>query len=95
MAGDIATFCLRITGRVQGVGYRDWAVREAHRLTLNGWVRNRADGSVEVMVSGAEMHVETFIARASQGPRSAQVANVERTPTEAPTEPRFIRLPTL
>jgi acylphosphatase len=46
------TLRLRITGRVQGVGYRLWATRTAARLGLRGWVRNRSDGSVEVLATG-------------------------------------------
>ena len=46
MTPDRRTVRLFITGRVQGVGYRIWCVREAGRLGLDGWVRNRRDGSV-------------------------------------------------
>jgi acylphosphatase len=68
---------LRILGRVQGVWYRASAQAEASRLGLAGWVRNRNDGSVEALVIGPHVEVETFIAWARQGPPKAQVLRVE------------------
>jgi acylphosphatase len=53
MTAPIETVRLRITGRVQGVGYRFWATRTAASLGLRGWVRNRTDGGVEALVMGA------------------------------------------
>lgn len=66
----------RITGRVQGVGFRAWAIAPACALGLRGWVRNRTDGSVEALVVGAEGAVERMIEACRQGPPGARVADV-------------------
>ena len=71
-----ATRHLRITGRVQGVGYRYHMAQEASRLGLAGWVRNRSDGSVEALVHGAPTAVQAFIDWAHQGPALARVDGV-------------------
>jgi acylphosphatase len=86
---------LRITGRVQGVGYRDWAVAQARSMGVDGWVRNRADGSVEALAAGDATLVEAFILRLQTGPRLAGVSAVERERAEPPAEPGFRKLPTL
>ncbi|MGE5268386.1 MAG: acylphosphatase [Thiohalocapsa sp.] len=70
------TVRLRISGRVQGVGYRAWAVQTAARLGVRGWVRNRADGSVEALVSGDDGAVAAMIAACHDGPFAARVAGV-------------------
>ena len=70
---------LSITGRVQGVGYRFWAERTASGLGLRGWVRNRADGSVELLAIGEDNAVATLIAACRQGPRAAEVTDVAIT----------------
>ena len=67
---------LRITGRVQGVGYRAWVIETAARLGLRGWVRNRADGSVEALVLGAEDAVAAMIEACREGPFAARVTEV-------------------
>jgi acylphosphatase len=67
---------LRITGRVQGVGYRAWAIETARRLGLRGWVRNRGDGSVEALVTGDDDAVAAMIEACRDGPFSARVAQV-------------------
>ncbi len=67
---------LRITGRVQGVGYRAWAIETAARLGLRGWVRNRADGSVEALVIGEEDAVAAMIEACRDGPFAARVTEV-------------------
>ena len=67
---------LRITGRVQGVGYRAWATRTAARLGLRGWVRNRGDGSVEALVIGEEDRVAAMIEACREGPFAAGVSEV-------------------
>jgi acylphosphatase len=70
------TLRLRITGEVQGVGYRMWAIRTAGSLGLRGWVRNRSDGSVEVLATGAPGAVATLIQACRRGPSDARVAAV-------------------
>jgi acylphosphatase len=67
---------LRITGRVQGVGYRAWAMRQASALGLRGWVRNRLDGSVEALAIGDADGVVRMIAACQQGPFGARVSEV-------------------
>ena len=70
------TLELRITGRVQGVGFR-YALRdEANRLGINGWVRNRSDGSVQALVQGAPAAVEALVAWARRGPPGSRVSDV-------------------
>ncbi len=71
---------LRIRGLVQGVGFRYALAREAGRLGLAGWVRNRRDGSVEAAVEGPAAAVEALAAWASRGPPSARVDSVEAGP---------------
>jgi acylphosphatase len=72
----IVTKNLRISGRVQGVGFRDFMQRRARALGVTGWVRNRMDGSVEAVVQGSTDAVDQMIALARQGPRSAHVTGV-------------------
>jgi acylphosphatase len=67
---------LRITGRVQGVGYRAWAIETAARLGLRGWVRNRGNGSVEMLVVGADDPVTAMIESCRDGPPAARVNEV-------------------
>jgi acylphosphatase len=68
---------LNIHGRVQGVWFRAWAEQTATELGLVGWVRNRADGSVEAHVQGDGEAVERFIELAHEGSRNARVDRVE------------------
>jgi acylphosphatase len=70
---------LRITGRVQGVSYRAWTVEQATSFGLRGWVRNRADGSVEVLVIGDDNVVAAMVEACRSGPRFARVADVVAT----------------
>jgi acylphosphatase len=65
-----------VSGRVQGVGFRDALLREARRLGVTGWVRNRADGSVEAVLQGSPEAVEKIIDWARRGPPAALVATV-------------------
>lgn len=71
------TVRLLVRGRVQGVGYRFATLAEAERLALTGWVRNRADGSVEVLAQGPGGAVDALLAWARRGPPAAKVQSVE------------------
>jgi len=68
---------LMIRGRVQGVYFRQSSVREARRLGLTGWVKNRPDGSVEVVAEGEEDQVKDFLGWAQHGPSTARVDKVD------------------
>jgi acylphosphatase len=86
---------LVITGRVQGVAYRAWAVLEARRRGLTGWVRNLRDGSVEAVLHGAEHEVEMMIIACRRGPPLAHVSDIARQPFAGKLEhPGFVQLPT-
>jgi acylphosphatase len=60
--GNLTTVGLRISGRVQGVCYRGWAVGKATELGLSGWVRNVTDGTVEILINGPKDQVDEMIA---------------------------------
>lgn len=81
---------LRITGRVQRVGYRHWFLTRATSPGLIGWVRNRVDGSVEAVIQGPDTAVARMIAEAGDGPPLARVDLV--LPVEQPADPILIRL---
>jgi acylphosphatase len=66
-----------IQGRVQGVGYRAWVEHEARAHHLEGWVRNRRDGSVEALFAGPVDVVSNMVASCRRGPASARVEAVE------------------
>jgi acylphosphatase len=86
---------LIITGRVQGVGYRDWATAAARRLGLTGWVRNRRDGSVETLIVGDDWAVGEMIAACRRGPAMARVDAVDVEPVDLDVLPEgFTQLPT-
>jgi acylphosphatase len=72
-----------IQGRVQGVGYRAWVEYRAGRAGLEGWVRNRADGSVEALFAGSPHMVAEMVALCRRGPPSARVDVVFDEPADA------------
>jgi acylphosphatase len=91
----MTTVRLIITGRVQGVGYRDWMSRTAQRLGVRGWVRNRVDGSVEAMVGGDDAAVDAMIVACRRGPSLARVGKVDVAPADPAELPLgFMQLPT-
>lgn len=67
---------MRISGRVQGVGYRYWVVGEASALGLDGWVRNLSDGAVEALFAGPTSAVTAMLGRCREGPTSARVDDI-------------------
>ena len=88
------TLQVRITGRVQGVGYRAWAEAAARARNLSGWVRNRRDGSVEALISGADAQVDEMLAYFWQGPTASQVERVTSESAQSPMQLGFRTLPT-
>ena len=67
-----------IRGRVHGVGFRAWTQHEAERRGLEGWVRNRRDGTVEAVFAGDAASVEAMIAACKTGPRGSRVDDIEQ-----------------
>jgi acylphosphatase len=86
---------LRITGRVQGVGYRAWAMRQAEAFGLRGWVRNRSDGSVEALLIGPPDAVERMLEACRQGPPGARVSDVVVSEAEDDGSDGFSPQPTV
>ena len=72
-----------IRGRVQGVGFRAFVEREAQERALDGWVRNRQDGSVEAVLAGAASAVDEVLALCRRGPAGAQVEGLDLREEEA------------
>jgi acylphosphatase len=68
---------VRITGRVQGVGFRYSALERATSLRVGGWVRNQPDGTVEVVFEGRDEAVDLLVDWCRRGPRGAAVSDVE------------------
>ena len=84
---------VRVSGRVQGVWYRGWTVERATALGLAGWVRNRADGTVEALFSGAAAAVDTMVEECRRGPPAARVSGLTVSPDQI-AGPGFRQLPT-
>ena len=89
MSEDITSLIVRVEGFVQGVGFRDFLRMAAQQAKLDGWVRNRADGSVEALVSGTTKAVEAFVAAATHGPRGARVTAVDLINSTPPADKGF------
>jgi len=95
MSDDVIAWRLRIFGRVQGVWYRGWMVEQATTLRLDGWVRNRSDGSVEAVVSGTRERVRELECRCRAGPRTAVVSRVDVSTEPTLPEAGFVQRPTI
>ena len=95
MTDEITALRVHVHGIVQGVGFRDFLMQSANHHKLDGWVRNRADGSVEALVSGPTKAVELFVSHATQGPQGAKVSAVDLHNSEPPKDKGFIRRPSL
>jgi acylphosphatase len=77
MSDNLETRRFVITGRVQGVGFRWFVEREAALIGIRGWVRNREDGSVEVMATASREQLHSLRRKLQQGPRAARVDQVQ------------------
>jgi len=95
VSDDITSMRVHVHGFVQGIGFRDFLVMAAQQQNLDGWVRNRSDGSVEALVSGPTKAVEIFVTNATRGPQGAKVSAVDLHNSEPPAEKGFIRRPSL
>src|SRR6266704_1702689 len=81
-----------VRGRVQGVGFRWFVEREAHMLGIAGWVRNNADGSVEVLAIGSRDQLSGLRSRLRQGPRAARVDDVQELEAKGVSELNTFRI---
>jgi acylphosphatase len=81
-----------VRGRVQGVGYRWFVEREAHILGIAGWVRNNADGSVEIQAQGTRDQLSALRSRLREGPRAARVDNVEESAAQPAADLSLFRI---
>ena len=86
---------LVISGRVQGVFYRAWSANEARALGLQGWVRNRRDGKVEMLIDGEAGAMERMIASCRDGPPEARVDQIEVEETQEQAPSGFEKRPTV
>lgn len=95
MTDDITSLRVHVHGFVQGIGFRDFLIMAAQQQKLDGWARNRSDGSVEALVSGPTKAVEIFVTNATKGPQGAKVSAVDLHNSQAPAEKGFHRRPSL
>lgn len=86
---------VRIHGRVQGVWYRGWTVETAGGLGLSGWVRNRADGTVEALFCGPADPVDRMLAACRRGPAAAAVTGIDVAPSSETADGPFEQRPTV
>jgi acylphosphatase len=83
-----------VSGRVQGVWFRAWTEQQAKALGLDGWVRNRRDGSVEAVICGAADAVEVMLQALAEGPELARVESVQKHAHVEAVKPGFKVRPT-
>lgn len=77
MGPDLFAFHVRITGKVQGVGYRAWTRDQAIQFGLTGWVRNETDGSVSALIAGPSKSTSIMLERFWDGPVGSNVSTVD------------------
>ena len=73
---DTLTVNMKITGKVQGVGFRYFVLRQAQKLSIKGWVSNNSNGNVEALAQGEKEGLDHFIAKVKQGPAFSRVEDV-------------------
>jgi acylphosphatase len=88
-AKDIAVRIV-IEGRVQGIGFRWWIIQWANSRGLDGWVRNRREGTVEALFHGPESVVRHMVEFCAEGPPNARIRNIREYEDEPPDDPGFI-----
>lgn len=76
----ISTQRVFVSGKVQRVGFRDYAIREAQRAGITGWVRNLHDGRVEMVIAGEDEAMARFLDHCRTGPPLARIDNIEAFP---------------
>lgn len=74
---ELSRIHARVRGRVQGVSFRFFVQETAHRLGISGWVRNRWDGSVEIVAEADKASLDELLTHVRRGPRAANVTDVE------------------
>ena len=89
------TYRVRVTGRVQGVCFRDWTKNQACRLQISGWVRNRRDGSVEALISGFPENIQEMLNVFEVGPPTARVSSIRLKSSGPPLDRGFKQLLTV
>ncbi|HTW34804.1 MAG TPA: acylphosphatase [Rhizomicrobium sp.] len=92
---DITSLRLKVEGFVQAVGFRNFIIEKARALNLDGWVRNRSDGTVEALVSGSTKSVEALVGACTQGPAGSKVTSIDLHKAEPPEEKGFHRRPSV
>lgn len=84
-----------VKGRVQGVWFRAWTCEQAESHGLNGWVRNRQDGSIEAVLSGSRKEVDALLDLMWHGPPAAKVSSVHSEELHDPPGSGFHQRPTV
>lgn len=84
-----------VRGKVQGVWFRGWIVEQAAELGLDGWVRNRSDGSVEWVAAGPADKIDALVSRSHAGPPAARVDSIDVEDTPGIVAHGFTQKPTV
>ena len=87
----MATQQLVVSGKVQGVGFRDWVTRQARENGITGWVRNLKDGRVEILANGEDESLAILIDIIREGPPMARIDHVDANPAQSRGEKGFTK----